>query len=428
MGELYTNATQKSDYTKIPNKEILNNVELTWQAKGLWAYIASKPEGWKFSIDRMARQCKSGYTATKNALDELIEYKLVIRAVKNTKCGKDVQYGIYKTPIVESPTVETHVGETHAGKSPAGETAVVSNTGFSKTDSSKTDGREIGDSNESDVPNNGNVNVEENLRSPLNETESFAELPSHLTGIKEGEVVNVPPAEDVGNSPAEKHSLERSESDSKAGVGSKTNKDKVEQEKPRKTAKKRSVFVPPSIEEIQAYCNERKNRIDAEAFWAYYESNGWYVGKNKMKSWKAAVITWEKKDKEWRNDNRGNQNTGLARGDVMYEPKPGEDMTYQRMFEKWKTYMRVSVPQTNSQVEACKGLLADIGEEGVERLIIALVMRAKHSYLPGELTKIKDFVGLRQNAMIVQNFYDKNWEYWQRLQEAKKNGKEIWVI
>lgn len=57
---------------------------------------------------------------------------------------------------------------------------------------------------------------------------------------------------------------------------------------------KRKRFVPPTIEEVQAYCQERQNNVDAEKFIDYYTSNGWQVGKNKMKDWKAAVRTWEK--------------------------------------------------------------------------------------------------------------------------------------
>jgi hypothetical protein len=50
----------------------------------------------------------------------------------------------------------------------------------------------------------------------------------------------------------------------------------------------------PSIEEIKSYCLERKNKVNPETFLNYYESNGWKVGKNPMKDWKAAVRTWEK--------------------------------------------------------------------------------------------------------------------------------------
>lgn len=58
---------------------------------------------------------------------------------------------------------------------------------------------------------------------------------------------------------------------------------------------KRKVFKKPSIKEIQNYCNERNNGINAEAFYDFYESKNWYVGKNKMKDWEACIRTWEKR-------------------------------------------------------------------------------------------------------------------------------------
>ena len=53
-------------------------------------------------------------------------------------------------------------------------------------------------------------------------------------------------------------------------------------------------FVPPTFEQVKEYCAERKNSVDAERFVSYYDSNGWKVGKNPMKDWKAAVRTWER--------------------------------------------------------------------------------------------------------------------------------------
>lgn len=53
-------------------------------------------------------------------------------------------------------------------------------------------------------------------------------------------------------------------------------------------------FVPPTLEEVIDYCNERQNNIDPEQFIDYYTTNGWKVGKNKMKDWKASVRTWER--------------------------------------------------------------------------------------------------------------------------------------
>jgi len=55
-------------------------------------------------------------------------------------------------------------------------------------------------------------------------------------------------------------------------------------------------FSHPSIEDVKAYCLERSNTVDPEAWYAFYESNGWKVGRNAMKNWKAAIITWEKKE------------------------------------------------------------------------------------------------------------------------------------
>lgn len=57
-------------------------------------------------------------------------------------------------------------------------------------------------------------------------------------------------------------------------------------------------FVKPTVEEIEAYCKERNNNVDAHKFYNHYESNGWKVGKNPMKDWKAAVRTWEKNNFE----------------------------------------------------------------------------------------------------------------------------------
>lgn len=59
---------------------------------------------------------------------------------------------------------------------------------------------------------------------------------------------------------------------------------------------KRKTFSPPTVEEVKQYCQERNNNVDAETFVDFYECKGWMVGKNKMKDWKAAVRTWERKD------------------------------------------------------------------------------------------------------------------------------------
>jgi len=66
-------------------------------------------------------------------------------------------------------------------------------------------------------------------------------------------------------------------------------------------------FIKPTIEEIAAYCRERRNKVDAEVFFDFYQSKGWLVGKVPMKDWRAAVRTWEK-------NNYGKNGTHEANG------------------------------------------------------------------------------------------------------------------
>lgn len=60
-----------------------------------------------------------------------------------------------------------------------------------------------------------------------------------------------------------------------------------------KKSTSKTSFVKPSVEEIKAYCLERKNTVDAQRFYDFYQSKNWMVGRNAMKDWQAAVRNWE---------------------------------------------------------------------------------------------------------------------------------------
>ena len=60
-------------------------------------------------------------------------------------------------------------------------------------------------------------------------------------------------------------------------------------------------FVKPTVEEIAAYCRSRNNGLDPEQIWDFYESKGWFIGKTKMKNWRSAVRTWERRRREEQN-------------------------------------------------------------------------------------------------------------------------------
>lgn len=73
----------------------------------------------------------------------------------------------------------------------------------------------------------------------------------------------------------------------------------IEEKKPVKR------FIPPTLDEVKAYCEERHNNVDAEQWLDFYSAKNFMIGKNKMKDWKAAVRTWE------RNDNKQKKETGV---------------------------------------------------------------------------------------------------------------------
>lgn len=62
--------------------------------------------------------------------------------------------------------------------------------------------------------------------------------------------------------------------------------------------KERSIFKPPTFNDILEYCMQNNLQLDGTDFINYYESNGWMVGKNKMKDWKATVRRWSKPKQE----------------------------------------------------------------------------------------------------------------------------------
>lgn len=78
----------------------------------------------------------------------------------------------------------------------------------------------------------------------------------------------------------------------------------IEEKKEGKKVRNNNIFVPPSVDEVKSYCQERKNSVDAQSFVDFYTANGWVQGKGKpIKDWKACVRTWEKNNKKPNSNN-----------------------------------------------------------------------------------------------------------------------------
>lgn len=78
-----------------------------------------------------------------------------------------------------------------------------------------------------------------------------------------------------------------------------TEKDRSDKDSTDKESKpKRVRFVPPTIDEIDAFIFEKNLNVDAESFFYYYQSNGWKVGRNSMKDWKSTLYQWNAREKK----------------------------------------------------------------------------------------------------------------------------------
>lgn len=87
-------------------------------------------------------------------------------------------------------------------------------------------------------------------------------------------------------------------------------------------------FVPPSVEEVRAHCREKGYAVDPEAFVAFYASKGWKVGSAPMRDWRAAVVTWVRRDGGTQNNDPWKRRTPDLRTE---EEKQGE---YAELFRK----------------------------------------------------------------------------------------------
>lgn len=114
-------------------------------------------------------------------------------------------------------------------------------------------------------------------------------------------------------------------------------------------------FVHPTLEQVREYCNERGNSIDPQRFIDYYESNGWKVGKNPMKDWKAAVRTWEQREAAPKKaDNEAEIRQYYQQAKQLYPTDTGKD-------EGWETFRKKSKgdPKIARRIANCIGEMAE---------------------------------------------------------------------
>ena len=94
----------------------------------------------------------------------------------------------------------------------------------------------------------------------------------------------------------EKRREEKKRKDIDIDIDKREEERREDTEKDIEKKKKTRRFKPPTLQEVEAYCQEKGLCINPEIFVDYYEGNGWKVGKNPMKSWKATLRNWDRRE------------------------------------------------------------------------------------------------------------------------------------
>lgn len=114
-----------------------------------------------------------------------------------------------------------------------------------------------------------------------------------------------------------------------------SNFEQPEIQKEKKVAPKKEKFIPPELQDVVLYCQERNNDVIPEKFVNFYTSKGWKVGNQPMKDWKAAVRTWEQKDKK--NGNNTQQQPANTSGFANPQRKKAYKFSAERVIEAYSS-------------------------------------------------------------------------------------------
>ena len=146
-----------------------------------------------------------------------------------------------------------------------------------------------------------------------------------------------------------------------------------------KEKKKRSssTFVKPTFEECMAYAQEKGYQWNIERFFNYYESNGWRVGQNPMKNWKAAMRTWNTKEPQYSQPNLFPTTTSINNnGLTQYN-----NGTVQQQFGGTQSYY------TKESEQRVLGM----GQRGFDRAFQAAMRDVEKKHRNGQIDNYEDF-------------------------------------
>lgn len=176
------------------------------------------------------------------------------------------------------------------------------------------------------------------------------------------------------------------------------------------------VFKKPTMEELEDFKKENElTTVDTDSFFNYYESNGWRVGKQPMKNWKAAMRNWHARNlKENPRTVKSYPQPTKDPDSEPYEPKPTEDIREWRdYFDEWERIIGMRPAQTVGNVKSALLLKKENDDETNLALMVALALRSETGYLTREVKSIATPADLYKNRERVWAFYQEHREEWQ---------------
>ena len=261
-----------SSYTTISTAHFKER-GMSLKAKGLLSLMLALPDGWACSVSGLVELSSDGRESVTTALKELERFGYLKRERQMTEDGKFAGYDyiVYEKPFTGKPstgkpsTVQEYNNIYNNNNSTTTTNSNNSNTNLHTQDTHRVLKTTNVDTNSSHTQETKEIYINPPIptvyaplltENPENEEKSGAERP-----------------EDTTNTPSYNP--------------------KQKSENNKKTSKQ---FTPPTLEEVQAYCKERNNNVDAKQFWDYYDAAGWKDQTGKpVKSWKQKMIAvWEK--------------------------------------------------------------------------------------------------------------------------------------
>lgn len=304
----------KSNFTQIPNQLLFDN-RLSFGSRILYCYLASKPDNWKIINQDVINTLQVSCDSIAKYFKELLNAGWITREReiddKGQFCG-GYNYTVYASP--KPPNKEKVLIRQNDGKinntNTTNNTNLFSNNNISINNKQQDNINNINNNiynnkNKKDIDNNINNTQSNSIKLEQNDKllyESYKKI-LETKDIDNIQIKSIKKAENLENG----INMPKTEKDAKKEPKQKPNEEIGKDTKPKKR------FVKPTIEQVREYVIEAKlTKVDPDAFYDHFESNGWKVsGISPMKDWKASVRNWNRRADSFNNSQKSNKNQNV---------------------------------------------------------------------------------------------------------------------